>query len=280
VMIDIPPTWYTRLVEKCEKEKDKIHILFFDEITNAPLSIQGMAFNIVLDKEVNGKWKLPENSRIVAAGNELEESRSAYGISEPLFNRFAHVYIETKVDEWLGWASGESETNEKLDYTENSTPMKIHPSIYAFIAYKAYKGEDALRTEYTGIKPNADPRKWELSSKVLYKTNKPDILKAFIGEDLTKEFISFTKKESITLEDVINHNYCDAELVMDVQEKFQTAVSLSKVDENYINIVRDFVSTLGTEVLEVFDALWIYGNSDRLNIINDLKKNKCYNKHI
>jgi len=279
-MIDIPPTWYTKLVEKCEKEKDKIHIVFFDEITNAPLSIQGMAFNIVLDKEVNGKWKLPENSRIVAAGNELEESRSAYGISEPLFNRFAHVYIETKVDEWLGWASGESETNEKLDYTENSTPMKIHPSIYAFIAYKAYKGEDALRTEYTGIKPNADPRKWELSSKVLYKTNKPDILKAFIGEDLTKEFISFTKKESITLEDVINHNYCDAELVMDVQEKFQTAVSLSKVDENYINIVRDFVSTLGTEVLEVFDALWIYGNSDRLNIINDLKKNKCYNKHI
>ena len=67
-MKDIPPTWYTNLLEKCEKEPDKIHIVFFDEITNASANIQGMAFNIILDKEVNGKWKLPENARIVAAG--------------------------------------------------------------------------------------------------------------------------------------------------------------------------------------------------------------------
>ena len=37
-LIDGPPTWYLRLCEKCEKEPDKLHILFFDELTNFQLA--------------------------------------------------------------------------------------------------------------------------------------------------------------------------------------------------------------------------------------------------
>ena len=85
-MIDIKPTWLKKLEAKCEKEPDKLHILFFDEITNALPSIQGIAFNIVLDKEVNGKWKLPCNARIVAAGNDMQDSLAANELAEPLFS--------------------------------------------------------------------------------------------------------------------------------------------------------------------------------------------------
>ena len=115
-MIDIPPTWFTKVKEKCEKEKDKIHIIFFDELTNALPSIQGMAFNIILDGEVNGKWKLPENARIVAAGNDLNDSLAANEMAEPLFNRFAHVYINTTVDSWLKWAVTPNNEYQRLDY--------------------------------------------------------------------------------------------------------------------------------------------------------------------
>ena len=52
---DVPPEWYINLCKKCEEEPDKDHILFFDEITNATPAIQGFAFNIILDKKVNGK---------------------------------------------------------------------------------------------------------------------------------------------------------------------------------------------------------------------------------
>ena len=76
-MIDVPPSWYTKLVDKCNSEPDKIHLVFFDELTNALPSMQGMAFNIILDREINGKWKLPKNARIVAAGNDLEDSLAA-----------------------------------------------------------------------------------------------------------------------------------------------------------------------------------------------------------
>ena len=180
-MIDIKPTWLKNVEEKCAKESDKNHIVFFDEITNALPSIQGIAFNIILDKEVNGKWKLPENARIVAAGNEIADSLAANKLAEPLFNRFAHVYIETNTNTWLKWA----------------VKNNIHPAIILFIEQK---NGSALRTAFNGVLPNADPRKWEMASKLLYETNNPEMLRSLIGEELTKEFIEFCisyKKEKM-----------------------------------------------------------------------------------
>ena len=34
-MIDVPPTWFQKVQKKCMEEPDKIHIIFFDELTNA-----------------------------------------------------------------------------------------------------------------------------------------------------------------------------------------------------------------------------------------------------
>lgn len=270
-MMDIPPTWYTRLVEKCEKEPNKIHILFLDEITNALPSIQGMAFNIVLDHEVNGKWKLPSNVRIVAAGNEVEDSLSANELAEPLFNRFAHIYIHTTVNSWLKWAVTKEESYERLDYNDEQPEAKIHPSIYSYIAYKSYSGNDVLRTTYTGKTPNADPRKWEMASKVLYKTKNPYMLKALIGEELTMDFVSFVSRSIIKLEDVLNHNYTDEDLLMDVSEKFATAAGLSTVGEEDFEVVREFMKKIGAEPKAAFESMWAHGDEKRLEYLLELK---------
>lgn len=252
-MIDIKPTWLVNLEEKCKREPDRLHVLFFDEISNAPKSVQGLAFNIILDREVNGKWRLPDNARVVAAGNEAEESIAANKIAKPLYGRFAHIYIKTTVDSWLKWASKNN----------------IHPAIYSYIAYK---GESVLRTKYDGKKPNADPRKWEMASKVLYQTNKPDMLKSLVGEEITNEFIIFCTQRVITLEDVLNNNYVEEVIKqLDLAQKYATVMNLSQVDEENLESVRDFVSLMGKEFLATFDSLWIHGDKERLEIIADLK---------
>ena len=254
-MIDIKPTWLKKLEEKCQNEPDKLHILFFDELTNALPSIQGMAFNIVLDREVNGIWKLPENARIVAAGNEMDDSLAANQLAEPLYNRFTHVYIKTTVDNWLVWASLNN----------------IHPAIYAYIAYK---GESALRSKYDGKKPNADPRKWEMASKILYQTGNPEMIRGLVGEDITREFVSFCKTEVITLEDVINHNYKVEDLVLlDISERYATTMYLSQVGEEHLEEVRNFVSIFGGEYRAFFDLLWTHGDLERLEKIAEIKQN-------
>lgn len=272
-MIDVPPTWYQNLKEKCEREPDKIHILFFDELTNALPSIQGMAFNIVLDKEVNGKWKLPENVRIVAAGNDLNDSLAANQMAEPLFNRFAHVYINTTVDSWLEWATTPNESYERLDYQEtNDHRAKIHPAVYGYVAYKSFEKRDVLRTPYTGVKPNADPRKWEMASKVLYETKQPKMLRALIGVDLTRDFVSFTKHSYLTVEDVINHNYTQEEVSrMNTAVKFATAIGLTSVDKDHFEIVRDFMKELGAEPKAAFESMWTHGNEERLEHLAELR---------
>lgn len=271
-MIDVPPTWFKRITKKCEEEPNKLHIIFFDEITNALPSIQGMAFNIVLDGEVNGTWKLPKNARIVAAGNDLNDSLAANTMAEPLFNRFAHAYIETTTDKWLKWASTPKNNYERLSFKENVEPLVIHPSIYAYIAYKAYGKVDVLRTPYNGEKPNADPRKWEMASKFLYATGKPEMLRALIGEELTRDFVAFVKRPVITIDDVLNGNYNEKYLeCMDTSEKFATAVGLSSVEMKHFVKVREFMEKIGAEPRATFESLWAHGDEQRLEYIAELK---------
>lgn len=248
-MIDVPPTWLKKLQEKCEREPDRLHIVFLDEITNALPSIQGIAFNIVLDREVNGIWKLPDNARIVAAGNDMKDSLAANQLAEPLFNRFAHVYIKTTTASWLKWASDNN----------------IHPAIYSYIAYKK---DAALRSKYDGEKPNADPRKWEMASKMLYKTGKPEMLRALVGENITKEFIAFCNQRVITLNDVIKGNYTLEDIQsLNTASRYATIVGLIQVDEENLGKVREFTSCLGKEYLAVFDSLWAHGDEERLERI-------------
>ena len=235
-MIDIPPVWFRKVKEKCEREPDKLHVVFFDEINNALPSIQGMAFNIVLDREVNGTWKLPDNARIVAAGNDMQDSLAAHQLAAPFFNRFAHVYINTTTEKWLRWA-------RKND---------IHPAIYAYIAYR--NGE-TLRSEYNGETPNADPRKWEMASKMLYATGRPEMLRSLIGEDITDEFVQFCRQPVITVDDVMNGNYSDREIEnMDTSQRYATTVGLTQAGAEELETVRAFVSKLGEEFRAVFDS--------------------------
>ena len=252
-MIDVKPSWLKKLEAKCEQEPERLHVLFLDEITNALPSIQGIAFNIVLDREVNGIWKLPDNARIVAAGNDMKDSLAANQLAEPLFNRFAHVYIKTTTESWLKWASEHN----------------IHPAIYAYIAYK---NGQTLRSEYNGEYPNADPRKWEMASKMLYKTQNPKMLRALVGEDITNEFVRFCNQRVITLDDVLNKNYDELEIAsLNTAERYATTMGLSRVDEQNLENVRDFAGMLGNEFKAIFETLWTHGDEKRLEIIAEAK---------
>ena len=253
VMIDHKPSWLVKLEERCAAEPDRLHILFFDEITNALPGIQGSAFNIVLDREVNGIWKLPPNARVVAAGNDMQDSIAANQLAEPLFNRFAHVYIKTTTESWLKWASEHG----------------IHPAIYSYIAFK--KGS-TLRSKYDGEKPNADPRKWEMASKMLYATGNPEMLRALVGEDITREFVQFCKQKVITLEDVISGSCTDDQIKeLNTAERYATTMGLTRVDETHLTEVRNFVKKIGAEFVAIFDALWTRGEEERLERIAEEK---------
>ena len=250
-MINIPPTWFEKIKEKCTSEPNKLHVVFFDSLTSAKEPIQDAVINIVIDKSVNGIWNLPENVRIVASGHDTLKSLETNKMSESLLERFAHVYIETTTEDWLKWAR----------------KNHIHPAIYSFIACTNGR---ALRSPYNGVVPNADPRKWEMASKILYKTGRPDMLWPLVGVTLMNEFIDFYNMPVITLEDVINNNYTDLDIQeLSEDEKYATTMGLSKVDEDNLDIVRAFVAKLGVEFEELFEVLWAQDDQNRLKKLNE-----------
>jgi hypothetical protein len=249
IMEDKKPTWLERLEEICASESDENHILFLDELSNALPSIQGMVYHLVLDREVNDRWKLPDNARIVLAGNEMKDSLAANKVVEPLFNRCAHVYIKTDLKDWLIWAS----------------QNKLHSSIISFMIYT--KGK-YLRSKFDGEKPNADPRKWEMASKILYKTKKPEMIRALVGEKITHEFCKFCNTKIISLDDVLNGNYDYNYLSMlDETEKYAIVVELCNVDIDNLEVVRNFLSKLGEGYLTTFDLIYCFDKKEKMDAI-------------
>lgn len=269
--VHIKPPWLEELEAKCQEEPDKIHILFLEELTNASQMMQSKAYGIALDKKVAGRWRIPENARVVAAGNELEDSLVANEMAEPLYDRFAHVNIETTVEGWLEWAVTPESFYERLDYKKQEEPrQKIHPAIYAFIAYK---GDEVLRTPYNreNPQPHADPRRWKMASDILYASNNPNTIRAIVGEDLTRDFISFCMMPTITIQDVIKGNYTEQDLEMDLGRQLATVSGLVRVDDKNMPKVREFVKKLGAEMCKKFEVQWAGGDEERLEQIQELR---------
>lgn len=258
------PYWYKSFCAKCEAEPEKIHILFLEELTNARSDVQKVAFEVTLNKTLTNsgfRLKLPENAVVCAAGNEASESKSATALSEPLFGRFAHVYIETDSENWLKWALNRKKEGRQLLYKKHEENNTIHPAI---IDYVRVNGDRVLRTQYNGVTPNADPRKWALASKALYESNNPNVLRAFIGEELTQDFIKFCKMRLITVDDVLNDRCKVEDVALDSSLRWYTTICLSTVDDENVDKVREFVSGLGKEFLAVFDYEWSKDNDERI----------------
>ena len=258
------PYWYKSLCKKCEEEPELLHILFLEELTNAKSDVQKVAFEVTLNKTLTNsgfRLKLPQNAVVCAAGNEASESRSSNGLSEPLFGRFAHVYIDTDSDEWLKWALKRKKEGRELKYTPPVEYEGIHPAI---VDYIKVNGDKVLRTPYNGVTPNADPRKWALASKALYECNNPNVLRAFVGDEIAKDFIKFSKLQLVTIDDVINDRCTSESVPFDPSIRWYTTLCLSSVDDENFDKVREFVSQLGNEFLAMFDFEWSKGDEQKI----------------
>ena len=219
-IIDIKPVWLVKLERLCED--GELHILFFDELTNATKQTQAVIFKIVLERFVNNRWPLPENARIVAAGNDRAESSVSHDLAEPLFGRFAHVYIRTTVENWMPWA----------------VRKKINPYVMEFLA----NNDLYLRTDYTGTEGYADPRRWEMVSRVLDSSdNDFALIEPIVGRDTADAFIRFFRAQD---EMAGIGNYTDEDIAhMTVSRKYQIAqqclyAAAAKPDEAEKLVVR------------------------------------------
>jgi len=138
--------WLKPQIFQMDDGEEVINILFLDEITAAPTSVQAAAYQITLDRTV-GEHKLPENCIVIAAGNRVTDKSVAYNMPRALANRLCHFEIKDDSRAWHDWA------------VKNS----IHPFITGYIEYHS---PALLRSDGPGL-AFPTPRSWEMVSNVL-----------------------------------------------------------------------------------------------------------------
>ena len=104
--------WLKPQIFQMDASEDIVNILFLDEISAAPQSVQAAAYQITLDRVV-GEHKLPENCIVIAAGNRMTDKSVAFKMPKALANRLMHIEITGSFQSWKEWAI-RSGINEKI----------------------------------------------------------------------------------------------------------------------------------------------------------------------
>lgn len=189
-----PPDWYKRACnEPCA--------LFLDELNRATPEVMQAAFQIVLDRELNG-WKLHPETRVYSAIN----SSAAYSVNEmdpALLDRFWAIDLDATVADFLYWARD----------TDPEQGGNLHPYVPDFIQTGEKWLKPAKNAEAGSNQPS--PRSWESLNETLVAAGimeKPDdelfyhMCLGFVGVEASIAFRDYCKTvdSRITGEDIVN----------------------------------------------------------------------------
>jgi len=156
-----------------------IVVLFLDEMNSAAPSVQAAAYQLVLDRKV-GKYHLPDNVVVVAAGNRESDKGVTYRMASPLANRLVHLEVRPDFDSWFQWAVNN----------------QIHQDVVGYVSFAKQSLFDF--DPKSASRAFATPRSWSFVSQFL-KNDKAgdddlrDLVSGTIGEGLALSFMAHRK---------------------------------------------------------------------------------------
>ena len=156
-----------------------IVVLFLDEMNSAPASVQSAAYQLILNRKI-GKYRLPDNVVIVAAGNRESDKGVTFRMPTPLANRFVHQEMRVDFPSWQEWA------------VEN----KINKDV---VGYLSFAKQDLYDFDAkSSSRAFATPRSWTFVSQLLEDETLDDetasnLIKGTIGEGLAVKFMAHRK---------------------------------------------------------------------------------------
>jgi hypothetical protein len=261
-----PPEWFKRA---CVAPV----ALFLDELNRATPEVMQAAFQVVLDRELNG-WKLHPETRVYAAVN----ASAAYTVNEmdpALLDRFWVVDLTPSVEDWLAW----SETN-------------VHGNVVSFIKTNQKWLDSPKNAEPSAVAPSR--RSWERLSAALVKAgvvDQPDgslfypICLGFIGTEATIAFHGYVKTmdRQVSGEEIVNkYHEVKANVSKLGQEKLNVAIEkvteylftqnvTTLTDAQGANL-RDFMKDLPGELRTVAWSKWTSKGVEKLDLAKSLHK--------
>jgi hypothetical protein len=155
-----------------------IVVLFLDELNSAAPSVQSAAYQLILNRRI-GKYKLPDNVVMVAAGNRESDKGVTYRMPTPLANRFIHQEMKVDFASWQEWAVNN----------------RIHKDV---VGYLSFAKQDLYDFDAkSASRAFATPRSWTFVSQLLDDNSDDDttmnLIAGTVGEGLAVKFMAHKK---------------------------------------------------------------------------------------
>ncbi len=159
--------------------KYPVVVLFLDEMNSAPASVQAAAYQLILNRRI-GKYRLPDNVRMVAAGNRESDKGVTFRMPTPLANRFVHQEMRVDFPSWQEWAVGNKINKDVVGYLSFAKQ-----DLYDFDAKSSSRAF-------------ATPRSWTFVSELLDddgidEDTAMNLIAGTIGEGLAVKFMAHRK---------------------------------------------------------------------------------------
>ena len=156
-------------------------VLFLDELNSAAPSVQSAAYQLILNRRI-GKYKLPDNVVMVAAGNRESDKGVTYRMPTPLANRFIHQEMKVDFASWQEWAVNNN----------------IHKDV---VGYLSFAKQDLYDFDAkSASRAFATPRSWTFVSQLLDEEEDNDtvtnLIAGTVGEGLAVKFMAHRKVAS------------------------------------------------------------------------------------
>ena len=156
--------------------------LFLDEMNSAAPAVQAAGYQLILNRRL-GKYVLPDNVVIVAAGNRESDKGVTYRMPSPLANRFVHLEVKVDYDSWNEWA----------------VKHRVHKDVVGYIGFA--KNDLMDFNPRSSSRAFATPRSWSFVSEFLYDTDTTDqeltdLISGTIGDGLAIKFMAHRKHAS------------------------------------------------------------------------------------
>ena len=171
--------WLKPQIFQMDPSDGVVNILFLDEISAAPQSVQAAAYQITLDRVV-GEHRLPENCIVIAAGNRTTDKSVAFKMPKALSNRLLHIEVEGSFKSWKEWAIRSG----------------VNGKVVGFLSFR----QQHLMTFDSGNDDLAfaTPRSWEMVSNILNCVcddvdRSYHLIAGIIGTGLAVEFRTWSK---------------------------------------------------------------------------------------
>jgi len=156
-----------------------IVVLFLDEMNSSAPSVQAAAYQLILNRRI-GKYHLPKNVVLVAAGNRESDKGVTYRMPTPLANRFIHQEMKCDFVSWQEWAVNKN----------------IHKDV---VGYLSFAKQDLYDFDAkSASRAFATPRSWTFVSELLEDEDGDDdtimnLIAGTVGEGLAVKFMAHRK---------------------------------------------------------------------------------------